>query len=106
MLKVEGLKKMYGRMAALDGLCMNIKEGALYGFVGPNGAGKTTTIKILTGLLLPDEGSVVVDGIDAMKDTGKVTEKIGYVPDFSASTTILRCGSTWSCSQPAAVFMG
>ena len=82
MLKVEGLKKMYGRMAALDGLCMNIKEGALYGFVGPNGAGKTTTIKILTGLLLPDEGSVVVDGIDAMKDTGKVTEKIGYVPDF------------------------
>ena len=44
MLKVEGLKKMYGRMAALDGLCMNIKEGALYGFVGPNGAGKTTTI--------------------------------------------------------------
>lgn len=82
MLKVEGLKKMYGRMAALDGLCMHVKEGALYGFVGPNGAGKTTTIKILTGLLLPDEGTVVVDGMDAMKDPGKVMEKIGYVPDF------------------------
>ncbi len=82
MLKVEGLKKMYGRMAALDGLCMHVKKGALYGFVGPNGAGKTTTIKILTGLLLPDGGTVIVDGLDAMKDPGKVMEKIGYVPDF------------------------
>lgn len=82
MLKVEGLKKMYGRMAALDGLCMHVKKGALYGFVGPNGAGKTTTIKILTGLLLPDGGTVIVDGLDAIKDPGKVMEKIGYVPDF------------------------
>ena len=90
MLKVEGLKKMYGRMAALDGLCMHVREGALYGFVGPNGAGKTTTIKILTGLLLPDGGTVTVDGMDAMKEPGKVMEKIGYVPDFSASMTILR----------------
>ena len=70
MLKVEGLKKMYGRMAALDGLCMHVREGALYGFVGPNGAGKTTTIKILTGLLLPDGGTVTVDGMDAMKEPG------------------------------------
>ena len=49
MLEIEGLKKMYDRVAALDGLCMHVKKGALYGFVGPNGAGKTTTIKILTG---------------------------------------------------------
>lgn len=82
MLNVENLKKMYGRMAALDGLCMHVKEGALYGFVGPNGAGKTTTIKILTGLLLPDEGTVAVGGTDALKEPGKVMEKIGYVPDF------------------------
>lgn len=82
MLKIENLKKMFGPMAALDGLCMNVRPGALYGFVGPNGAGKTTTIKILTGLLLPDSGSVTVDGIDAMKEPGKVMEKIGYVPDF------------------------
>lgn len=82
MLKVEGLKKMYGRTAALDGLCMHVNAGALYGFVGPNGAGKTTTIKILTGLLLPDEGTVIVDGVDAMKEPEKVMDKIGYVPDF------------------------
>ena len=73
---------MFGPMAALDGLCMHVRPGALYGFVGPNGAGKTTTIKVLTGLLLPDSGSVTVDGIDAMKEPGRVMEKIGYVPDF------------------------
>ncbi len=82
MLKIENLKKMFGPMAALDGLCMHVRPGALYGFVGPNGAGKTTTIKVLTGLLLPDSGSVTVDGIDAMKEPGRVMEKIGYVPDF------------------------
>lgn len=82
MLKVDGLKKLYGRMAALDGLDMHVKTGALYGFVGPNGAGKTTTIKVLTGLLIPDCGSVTVDGADAIKEPGKVVEKIGYVPDF------------------------
>ena len=58
MVKIEGLKRMYGRVAALDGLDMHVRDGALYGFVGPNGAGKTTTIKILTGLLVPDEGKV------------------------------------------------
>lgn len=82
MLKIKGLKKMYGRAAAVDGLNMHVREGALYGFVGPNGAGKTTTIKILTGLLLPDEGEVEIDGADALKNHGEVAEKIGYMPDF------------------------
>ena len=61
---------------------MSVEEGTLYGFVGPNGAGKTTTIKILTGLLLPDGGTVTIDGIDVTKEPRKVMEKIGYVPDF------------------------
>ena len=55
MLKIEQLKKSYGNFRALDGLDMEIRRGALYGFVGPNGAGKTTTIKILAGLLSPEE---------------------------------------------------
>ena len=82
MLEIRQLKKMYGRTAAVDGLDMNVREGALYGFVGPNGAGKTTTIKILTGLLLPDGGSVVIGGEDAVAAPRKEVEKIGYVPDF------------------------
>ena len=81
MLKIEHVRKMFGRSAALDGLDMEVPKGALYGFVGPNGAGKTTTIRILTGLLLPDEGRVLVDGADVVKDPGKVRETIGYVPD-------------------------
>ena len=82
MLKIEQLKKRFGQIVAVDGLNMSVEEGTLYGFVGPNGAGKTTTIKILTGLLLPDGGTVTIDGIDVTKEPRKVMEKIGYVPDF------------------------
>lgn len=82
MLKIEGLKKTYGNYHALDGLDMEVKKGSLYGFVGPNGAGKTTTIKIMTGLIRPDCGTVEVDGIDALKETGKTRDRIGYVPDY------------------------
>lgn len=82
MLKIEGLKKTYRNYHALDGLDMEIGEGALYGFVGPNGAGKTTAIKIITGLLQPDEGKVLVNGTDAFKKQNILKEQIGYVPDF------------------------
>ena len=82
MLKIEGLKKKYGQAVALDGLCMTVDDGTLYGFVGPNGAGKTTTIKIITGLLLPDGGTVTVDDTDVVREPRKIRERIGYVPDF------------------------
>ena len=64
MLKIQGLHKKYGNYHALDGLDMELSDGALFGFVGPNGAGKTTTIKIMTGLLKPDQGSVTLDGTE------------------------------------------
>lgn len=82
MLEVKDLRKKYGNFQALDGLNLTIKKGELYGFVGPNGAGKTTTIKIITGLLKPDSGSVFIDGLDALKDGRLLKERIGYVPDF------------------------
>lgn len=82
MLKIDNLKKKYGQSIALDGLSMNVEDQTLYGFVGPNGAGKTTTIKIITGLLLPDSGSVTIDDIDVTREPGRIREKIGYVPDF------------------------
>ena len=81
MLKIEQLKKSYGNFRALDGLDMEIRRGALYGFVGPNGAGKTTTIKILAGLLSPDEGRITIDGQDASGADWSLKGKIGYVPD-------------------------
>ncbi len=81
MLKIEGLKKRFGNFQALSGLDMEIEEGALYGFVGPNGAGKTTAIRIITGLLKPDEGTVEIAGIDALREPRRVRDEFGYVPD-------------------------
>ena len=81
MLKVQGLHKKYGKYHALDGPDTELSDGALLGFVGPNGAGKTTTIKIMTGLLKPDQGSVTLDGTDMLADTMALRRRIGYVPD-------------------------
>ena len=81
MLKIHGLKKKFKNFQALNGLDMEIEEGALYGFVGPNGAGKTTAIRIMTGLLLPDEGSVEIAGNDVIKNREAVKDLFGYVPD-------------------------
>ena len=67
MLTVRNLHKIYGKYHALSGLDMNVGDGALYGFVGPNGAGKTTTLKIMTGLLGAEEGSVTINGKDALR---------------------------------------
>ena len=81
MLKIHGLKKKFKNFQALDGLDMEIEEGALYGFVGPNGAGKTTAIRIITGLLLPDEGTVEISGKDVIRYREEVKDYFGYVPD-------------------------
>ena len=80
--EIRGLHKIYGKYHALGGLDMTVKDGALYGFVGPNGAGKTTAIKIISGLLGADGGSVSINGIDALADRNRMNAMIGYVPDF------------------------
>lgn len=82
MLEIRKLQKRYGNFQALDGLDLTIPKGEIFGFVGPNGAGKTTTLKITAGLLSPDSGSVMIDGVDALADNRGLKEKIGYVPDF------------------------
>ena len=67
---------------ALDDTNFSIEKGELVVIVGPSGAGKTTTIKIVSGLLLPDKGTVEIDGIDALAYPRQMREKIGYVPDY------------------------
>lgn len=81
MLELKGITKTYGAVHALDGFELHINEGSLFGLVGPNGAGKTTAIKVMTGLLVPDEGEVFIDGIDAIKHPEALKEVVGYVPD-------------------------
>ncbi len=82
MIRVEGLRKEYGRMEALKGVSFEIAEGSIFGFVGPNGAGKTTTLKILATLLSPTSGKAYVDGVDVTRHPQKVRQLIGYMPDF------------------------
>ena len=81
MLSMQHVSQFYGRVQALDDLNLEIEDGALYGFVGPNGAGKTTTIKIMTGILFPDEGTVLIDGLETGADNRRLKRLIGYVPD-------------------------
>lgn len=92
MLQIKNLRKAYGKYQALDGLSMEVKEGALYGFVGPNGAGKTTTIKILAGLLAADSGQVILGGENALGRGRKLKGKIGYVPDEFGTYDNLKVG--------------
>lgn len=81
MIDVSDLAKSYGPIEALRGVSFQISAGEIVGLLGPNGAGKTTIMKILTGYLQPDEGSVLVDGLDVVTDTREVQEMIGYLPE-------------------------
>jgi ABC-2 type transport system ATP-binding protein len=80
VVRIDGLKKSYADIVALDGISLEAAAGKIFGLLGPNGAGKTTTVKILATLTRPDAGSVEVVGYDIIKDPAKVRGSIGYVP--------------------------
>ncbi len=82
MIHTEGLTKLYGNVRALDRLDLYIERGEIFGFIGPNGAGKTTTIRILAGLLQPTQGRATIAGHDVTRDTDRVKQLVGYMPDF------------------------
>lgn len=82
MIAIKGLKKKYGKFQALNSLDLEVKKGNIFGLVGPNGAGKTTAIKIITGLVAADEGSVNICDIDALSKPHLSKALIGYVPDY------------------------
>ncbi len=78
-IEVDSLTKKFGDFNAIDNISFDVEEGEIFGFLGPNGAGKSTTMMILTTLLRPSSGKVLVGGYDIMSDAKKVREKIGYV---------------------------
>ena len=78
-IEVDSLTKKFGDFKAIDNISFDVEEGEIFGFLGPNGAGKSTTMMILTTLLRPSSGKVLVGGYDIMSDAKKVREKIGYV---------------------------
>ncbi len=81
MIEIHDLSKSYGEIHALQSATINIQKGEIVGLLGPNGAGKTTLMKMLTGVLEPDSGSVTIDGLDIINDRTKVQAKIGYLPE-------------------------
>jgi len=81
MIEISSLTKSYRGFRALDALTLKIPDGELFCFLGPNGAGKTTTIKILTGLVHPDNGTASIQGMDIQKYAAEVKKVIGYIPD-------------------------
>ena len=81
MLEIKNLTKKFGDKVAVNDIDLSVKSGEIYGFLGPNGAGKTTTIKMIVGMLMPDGGSITVDGIDAIHDDVEAKRQIAYVPD-------------------------
>ena len=81
MIDVTDVTKSYGPVEALRGVTFHIAPGEIVGLLGPNGAGKTTTIKILTGYLQPDDGTVYVNELDVLTHTREVQAQIGYLPE-------------------------
>lgn len=80
-ISVSSLTKTYGSQKAIDNISFNASNNEIVGFLGPNGAGKSTTMKIITGYVQPDAGSVFINDIDVNKHSLKAKKHIGYLPE-------------------------
>ncbi len=80
-IKLENVTRLYGDQAAVDDISFEVKTGEIVGFLGPNGAGKTTTMKMITGFLAPDAGTISINGIPVWEDPEAVKRITGYLPE-------------------------
>lgn len=83
-IDVRGLKKSYGKLSVLKGIDLSVERGTILALLGPNGAGKTTTVRILSTLLLADDGKASVNGYDVVAESAKVRSSIGLTGQFAA----------------------
>jgi ABC-2 type transport system ATP-binding protein len=81
MLEVQGLTKRYRGIPAIENISFQVRPGEIVGYLGPNGSGKSTTVKIITGLLKPNEGRVLFDGQDIRSSLPEFRATLGYVPE-------------------------
>jgi ABC-2 type transport system ATP-binding protein len=90
---IEGIRKNFGGLRALDGVNLHIKTGEIYGLLGPNGAGKTTIIRAIVGLVAPDAGTVTVLGrrmpdVDNLRNVGYMTQQAALYPGLSVEENL------------------
>src|SRR5580704_5164111 len=83
-VEVDGLRKAFGSVLALDGLSFRVPAGSVLGLLGPNGSGKTTTVSILSTALRPDAGRAIIGGLDVVADAARVRAVIGFAGQFAA----------------------
>ena len=81
ILEIENLSKSFGPVRAVDGLCLSVAKGEVFGFLGQNGAGKTTTLRMVTGLSAPNGGHIRICGQEVHAGDGKTNNFLGYLPD-------------------------
>lgn len=83
MIQIQNVSKTYGKkgVKAVDALTWNIEDGKITGFIGPNGAGKSTTLKMITGISIPDEGSIQINGYDISKQALDAKRQFAFVSD-------------------------
>jgi ABC-2 type transport system ATP-binding protein len=98
----KSLYKSYNSVNAVDGIDLNVKSGQVFGFLGPNGAGKSTTIKLLTTLIQPTDGELIILGINAKENPLEIRHKIGvvlqqpsYEPSLSVEKSLEKYGLMW-----------
>lgn len=83
MITLDNISKSFGGTYAVKDISLAVGSGEIFGLVGPNGAGKTTTIRMMTGLLRPDEGKIIIGAYDIVAEPIKAKSILGYVPDKS-----------------------
>ena len=81
LAQVEHLTRRYGERRAVDDLSFTLQRGQILGLLGPNGAGKSTTLRMLAGVLAPDAGRIVINGIDLLDQPRQARQAIGYLPE-------------------------
>ena len=79
-IEVNNISKHYGKVQALNNVSFSVKKGEVFGLIGPDGAGKTSLYRILCSLLLPDNGTAIVDGFDVIQQMKEIRKRIGYMP--------------------------